>query len=1219
MSEFTHLHVHTQYSILDGAAAIKKLVARAGELEMTALAITDHGNMFGVKEFHDAANKAGIKPILGCEVYVAAKTRFDKTDKDDRGGDHLILLAKNLNGYHNLVKLVSYAWTEGFYYNPRIDKELLEKYHEDLICCSACLGGEIPQLIMKNDLDGADKAVQWYQKLFGEDYYLELQLHRSGDTSIDSNVYANQKNVNAELLKLAAKNGIKYIATNDVHYIGEDDAPAHDRLICLSTGKDLDDPNRMRYTTQEYLKSTEEMAALFPEQPEALATTKEIEAKIEEYSLANKPLMPNFQLPDDFEIDLDDLKRSIGIALAKAYKGEELEQIQAKVKAAENEAGIGQISAEVKEMMEIARQFLYLRHIVYQGAEKRYPNGKLTDAIRERIDFELKTIEWMGYPGYFLIVWDFIRAAREIGVSVGPGRGSAAGSVVAYALKITNIDPIEYDLLFERFLNPERISLPDIDIDFDEDGREDVMRYVVNKYGKKRVAHIITFGTMAAKSSIKDVARVQKLPLPESDRLSKLVPERPGTTLAGAYKEVPELAAERESLNPLIRDTLKYAEKLEGSVRQTGVHACGVIIGQDDLENFVPISVAKDAELDVVQYEGTQVEDIGLIKMDFLGLKTLSIIKDAVRNVKESKGIDIDIDNIPLDDKKTFELYSNGETTGLFQFESPGMKKHLKALQPSRFEDLIAMNALYRPGPMEYIPSFIARKHGREPIQYDLPDMEEYLQDTYGITVYQEQVMLLSQKLAGFTGGQADTLRKAMGKKQRAVLDKMKGTFIEGAVQKGHPAAVCEKIWGDWEAFAQYAFNKSHSTCYAYVSYQTAYLKAHYPAEFMAALLSRNLSDIKKISFFMDECKRMGAPVKGPDVNESRHQFSVDSEQNIRFGMGGIKGLGENAVQAILEERERGGKFKDVFDFVERVNLQTVNKKNIECLALAGALDAIATFHRSQFFAADAKGSTFIETLIRYGNLVQAEKNQSQNSLFGDMMSAVMIQKPEIPHEETWGKLETLDKERSVVGIYLSSHPLDDYRILIEKYCSNGVSDLEDLNALRDRDFSVAGMVTSAQYLTTKTGKPYGKFTIEDFSGSYTFTLWSKEWEQYHSYCFEQNSILIKGRVQLSRFRPGEMEIVIKGMKSLMDVMENDIRELVVTIPVTDLTTEFISDLSSTAAACIGQQSKVGLQFHIFDPATGIKVALHTRSPKVELNPQVTGLLDDYGFKYRIN
>ena len=847
MGQFTHLHVHTQYSILDGAAAIRPLLKRAKELGMTALAITDHGNMYGVKEFHDAAEKEGIKPILGCEVYVAGGSRFDKSGKDDRG-DHLILLAKNLEGYHNLSKIVSYAFTEGFYYRPRVDKELLRLYHDGIICCSACLGGELPQAIMRGDMQEARRVVEEFVSIFGEDYYLELQLHQSGIPRIDEQVYENQKKVNAALLQLSAEYGVKYICSNDVHFIMADDAPAHDRLICLNTGRDLDDPNRMRYTWQEYLKSEEEMAALFPDHPEALATTAEIAAKVEEYSLEHKPLMPNFPIPDDFDVPLDRLKETF-------RKKIEDEAVLAEIDRCTDSLDevIGR-HPELSDQLTIAKQFRYLEYLTYKGAEKRY--GTLSEAVRKRIEYELSTIEWMGFPGYFLIVWDFIRAAREMGVSVGPGRGSAAGSVVAYSLTITNIDPMKYDLLFERFLNPDRISLPDVDVDFDEDGRADVLHYVVEKYGSKRVAQIVTFGTMAPKAAIKDVARVQKLPLSESNRISKLVPEKPGTTFAKAYKEVPELAREKESDNPLIRDTMKYAEKLEGSVRQTGVHACGVIIGQDDLEKFAPMAIAKDAELNVVQYEGKLVESVGLIKMDFLGLKTLSIIKDALENIESTTGSRPDIDAIPLDDPLTYDLYSRGETTGLFQFESPGMKKHLRNLKPNRFEDLIAMNALYRPGPMEYIPNFIARKHGQEPVTYEIPDMEEYLKDTYGITVYQEQVMLLSQKLAGFTGGEADTLRKAMGKKKRDVLDKMKPKFIEGAKKNGHDPKICEKIWGDWEAFASYAFNKSHSTCYAYVSYQTAYLKAHYPAEFMAALLSRNLSDIKKISFFMDECKR---------------------------------------------------------------------------------------------------------------------------------------------------------------------------------------------------------------------------------------------------------------------------------------------------------------------------------------------------------------------------
>ena len=830
MSQFVHLHVHTQYSILDGASAIKPLIKRAKALGMPSLAITDHGNMFGVKEFHDAAVKEGVKPILGCEVYVATGSRFDKKRGREDRGHHLILLAKNLTGYHNLAKMVSYAFTEGYYYHPRVDKELLRTYHEGIICCSACLGGELPQAIMHGGVDKAEAVVREFKEIFGDDYYLEMQLHRSGDPRRDADVYENQKRVNAVILELAAKHNVKYIASNDAHFIMADDAEAHDRLICLNTGKDLDDPTRMRYTGQEYLKSEQEMAELFGDHPEALTTTLEIADKVEEYSLEHKPLMPNFPIPDDFPIDLPQLKESFSkkikdeVLLAEVQRATSLDEL------------IGG-HPELAESLMIAKQFLYLKHLTFEGARRRY--GELNEQILKRLDYELSTIEWMGFPGYFLIVWDFIRAARELGVSVGPGRGSAAGSVVAYSLGITNIDPIKYDLLFERFLNPDRISLPDVDVDFDEDGRADVLHYVVEKYGSKRVAQIITFGTMAPKAAIKDVARVQKLPLSESNRISKLVPEKPGTTFEKAFKEAPELLAERESENPLIRATMKYAEQLEGSVRQTGVHACGVIIGQDDLEKFAPIAIAKDAELNVVQFEGKQVESVGLIKMDFLGLKTLSIIKDALENIEASKGVKIDIDAIPLDDSATYELYSRGETTGLFQFESPGMKKHLRNLKPNRFEDLIAMNALYRPGPMEYIPSFIARKHGQEKVTYDIPDMEEYLKDTYGITVYQEQVMLLSQKLAGFTGGQADTLRKAMGKKKKDVLDKMKPQFIEGAQKNGHDPKICEKIWSDWEAFASYAFNKSHSTCYAYVSYQTAYLKAHYPAEFMAALLLR--------------------------------------------------------------------------------------------------------------------------------------------------------------------------------------------------------------------------------------------------------------------------------------------------------------------------------------------------------------------------------------------
>jgi len=1206
MGQFTHLHVHTQYSILDGAAAIKPLLKRAKELGMTALAITDHGNMYGVKEFHDAAEKEGIKPILGCEVYVAGGSRFDKSGKDDRG-DHLILLAKNLEGYHNLSKIVSYAFTEGFYYRPRVDKELLRLYHDGIICCSACLGGELPQAIMRGDMQEARRVVEEFVSIFGEDYYLELQLHQSGIPRIDEQVYENQKKVNAVLLQLAAEYGVKYICSNDVHFIMADDAPAHDRLICLNTGRDLDDPNRMRYTWQEYLKSEEEMAALFPDHPEALATTAEIAGKVEEYSLEHKPLMPNFPIPDDFDVPLDQLKETF----RKKIKDEAvLAEIDRCTDSLDEVVGR---HPELSDQLTIAKQFRYLEHLTYKGAERRY--GTLSDAVRKRIEYELSTIEWMGFPGYFLIVWDFIRAAREMGVSVGPGRGSAAGSVVAYSLTITNIDPMKYDLLFERFLNPDRISLPDVDVDFDEDGRADVLHYVVEKYGSKRVAQIVTFGTMAPKAAIKDVARVQKLPLSESNRISKLVPEKPGTTFAKAYKEVPELVKEKESDNPLIRDTMKYAEKLEGSVRQTGVHACGVIIGQDDLEKFAPMAIAKDAELNVVQYEGKLVESVGLIKMDFLGLKTLSIIKDALENIESTTGSRPDIDAIPLDDPLTYDLYSRGETTGLFQFESPGMKKHLRNLKPNRFEDLIAMNALYRPGPMEYIPNFIARKHGLEPVTYEIPGMEEYLKDTYGITVYQEQVMLLSQKLAGFTGGEADTLRKAMGKKKRDVLDKMKPKFIEGAKKNGHDPKICEKIWGDWEAFASYAFNKSHSTCYAYVSYQTAYLKAHYPAEFMAALLSRNLSDIKKISFFMDECKRMGLSVLGPDVNHSKIRFSVDEGGNVRFGLAAIKGVGESAVQNIIDTRKEGGPFKSVYDFVERVNLQTVNKKTLENLVLGGAFDAISDLPRSAYLARDEHDGTLLDALVRYGNRVQSEKNNVQQSLFGGITEESSVQKPEPPQYTPWTKLETLNRERDVIGIYLSSHPLDDFSLIIKHYCTCSLGDLADLPSMNGRDFVAAGMVTSVMHLTTKTGKPYGRFTIEDYNGSHEFVLFSKDYENFRRFLFEGYYLLIKGKVAPRIYNPNELETRITSIMMLAEAQETLMKEVTVSVPVDELTEELVGRLSAAAKENRGQ---VILRFKVYDPAAEVAVNLYSKSVKVALTGDLIRTFDDYSLRYTL-
>ena len=1217
MPEFVHLHVHTQYSILDGAAAIKPLIKRAKALGMNAIAITDHGNMYGVKNFHDTATDAGVKPILGCEVYVV-KNRFEK-DKDEKAGDHLILLAKNLEGYHNLCKMVSYSFTEGFYYKPRIDKQLLEQYHEGLICCSACLGGEVPQAIMHNDMEEAERVVQWFKGVFGDDYYLELQLHPSGDPQKDADVYENQLRVNKALLELAAKFGVKYICSNDVHFILAEDAVAHDHLICLNTGRDLDDPNRMRYTFQEYLKSPEEMAALFPDHPEALATTLEIAAKCEDYKLTHAPLMPNFPPPEDFKIDLAELRESFVKKIEDA-------ELLARIGACASVEELEQLVAHDKELSDrlmVAKQYCYLVDLTYKGAHRRY-GEVLDEKVEQRLKYELDTIEWMGFPGYFLIVWDYIRAAREMGVSVGPGRGSAAGSVVAYCLKITNIDPLKYDLLFERFLNPERISLPDVDVDFDEDGRADVLRYCVQKYGQKRVAQIVTFGTMAPKMAIKDVARVQKLALSESDRLSKLVPDKVTpdkkhgeTPFDFVYKESPELAAERESPNQLIRNTLKYAEKLEGSIRQTGVHACGVIIGQDDLEKFAPMAIAKDAELNVVEFEGKEVESVGLIKMDFLGLRTLSIIKDAVENVKAVHGVDVDIDGISLDDAPTYEVFARGDTTGLFQFESPGMKKHLRNLKPNRFEDLIAMNALYRPGPMEYIPNFIARKHGQEPVTYEIADMEEYLNDTYGITVYQEQVMLLSQKLAGFTGGEADTLRKAMGKKKRDVLDKMKPKFIEGCKQRGHDEKICDKIWGDWEAFASYAFNKSHSTCYAYVAYQTGYLKAHYPSEFMAALLSRNLADIKQLTLYMNECKRMGIRVLGPDINESMRTFSSNKAGDVRFGLEAVKGVGEAAVESIIAERNANGRFKDIYDLMERVNFSAVNRKCFENLAYAGGFDSISGFHRGKFFGADARdntGVTFIEQLMRYGQRFQAEKNNAQQSLFGGG-GHVDIQRPVLPACADWSQLETLAKEREMIGHYLSAHPLDDYKIIINHMCKTQLTELENLEALKGQEIAVAGMVVSVQNLITKTGKPWGKFVLEDYNGTHEFALFSRDYENFRKYLFSDYFLFVRGRVQPKPYNDKELEFKIISMVQLSEMRDTMIKEMNVLLPVEDVTPTLVRELTEKVKEAKGETL---FRISVIDREAHVSLSLFSKSHKVSLTQSLVSYLDDNEIKYSI-
>ncbi len=1100
MIPFTHLHVHSQYSILDGAASVSALVNKAKDDGMTALALTDHGTMFGIKEFHSTCEKAQIKPILGCETYVAARTIQNKNDKVDRSGHHLILLAKNKQGYKNLVRLISIANTEGFYYKPRIDKTHLEKYSEGLIVSSSCLGGEIPSLIMNNHLKDAEDSILWFKKIFGDDYYLELQRHPSELPQQRMEVYDKQVEVNEVILSLAKKYGVKVIATNDVHFTNAEDADAHDLLICLNTGKDVDDANRMRYTKQEWFKTQEEMNKLFEDVPEALANTAEIVDKIENYELDSAPIMPVFPIPEDFATIEQFRKEYSEKALFDEFGEDSFKRL-----------------GDYEKVLRVKLESAYLKHLTFEGAKGRY-GDPVPEDVANRLEFELTTIKQMGYPGYFLITQDFINKAREMGVLVGPGRGSAAGAAVAYCTGITNIDPIKFDLLFERFLNPDRISLPDVDIDFDDDGRQLVLDYVTNKYGQDKVAHICTFGTMATKMAIRDVARVLKLPLPEADRLAKMVPDAPKMTFQKAFKENADLKKEKKSNNPLIAKTIKFAETLEGSVRQTGVHACGILISRDPLTDHIPLMPTKDEEiLPTTQYDGRFVESIGLLKMDFLGLKTLSIIKETLENIKLSKGIEIDIDNIPPDDNKTFELFSHGETTAIFQFESDGMKKHLRDLKPNRFEDLVAMNALYRPGPMEYIPSYIARKHGRQKVDYDLPMMEKYLSDTYGITVFQEQVMLLSRLLAGFTRGDSDTLRKAMGKKQIAVMNKLKVKFQEGCkanfqfideckLKGKKPDEVIDKIWKDWEAFASYAFNKSHSVCYAHIAYQTGYLKAHFPAEFMAANLSRNLNNITDITKLMTECTRMKLHVLGPDVNESFIKFTANKNSDIRFGMGAIKGVGAGAAQDVINAREKHGEFKTIFDLVERVNLQSVNKKNLEALAMAGAFDNLDGIKRSSLFAGDDENdsTTFIEKLIRYGNKIQAEEQSAQQSLFGSLATSQVIKKPDIPQVEEWPKLILLDKEKNLIGIYLTAHPLDDYRLELESFCSREVA-LKDLNndieKLKGREFTFGGMVTAAREATSKNGNPFSTLTLSDYTDSYEFFFFGQDYVNFHNYC----------------------------------------------------------------------------------------------------------------------
>lgn len=1272
MPQFVHLHVHSQYSILDGQASIQRLVDKAMADGQPGIAITDHGDMFGIKEFYNYVKKVkgklkdkaaecekrlaelregtaeaaggdasaeiaacerqleelhrkmAFKPIIGCEVYVARRRLSDKEGKPDQSGYHLILLAKNLKGYHNLIKIVSKAWTEGFYMRPRTDRAEIEKYHEGLICCSACLAGEVPRAITADDFDKAEESIRWHKGVFGEDYYLELQLHKATVERANHEAYPMQLKVNEHLRRLAAKYGVRMVCTNDVHFVDEDNAEAHDRLICLSTGKDLDDPKRMLYSKQEWLKTTAEMASIFGESdPEAMATTVDICNQVECYSIDHAPIMPTFEIPAEFGTEEEYRARYTEQGLYDEFTRDEHGNVV--MSEEEGRKKIEKLGGYDK-LYRIKLEADYLGHLTMIGAHKRY-GEQLTDEQSERLKFELHIMKTMGFPGYFLIVQDFIRAAREeLDVSVGPGRGSAAGSAVAYCLGITQIDPIAYDLLFERFLNPDRISLPDIDVDFDDDGRGRVLNWVTQKYGKEKVAHIITYGTMATKLAIKDVARVEKLMLAESDRLCKLVPDKTPDgkavkNLSQAIELVPELKAAEQSDNPVLRDTIRYAKMLEGNVRNTGVHACGTIICRDDITDWVPVSTADDKvtgeKMLVTQYEGSVIEDTGLIKMDFLGLKTLSIIKDALENIRQTKGIKVDIDDFSIiTDPATYKLYSEGRTVGTFQFESAGMQKYLRELQPSTFEDLIAMNALYRPGPMDYIPDFIARKHGRSPIVYDIPVMEKYLKDTYGVTVYQEQVMLLSRLLANFTRGESDTLRKAMGKKLKDKLDALKPKFIAGGTKNGHDPKVLEKIWADWEKFASYAFNKSHATCYSWVAFQTAYLKANYPSEYMAAVLSRNLANVDQLTIYMNECKRMDIRVLGPDINESMRTFSANAAGDVRFGMAAVKGVGEAAVDSIIAEREANGRFKDIYDFVERVNFSLVNRKCLENLAYAGAFDSISGFPRCKFFGADARessGMTFLEQLMRYGQRIQVEKNNAQQSLFGGD-DHVDIQHPLVPACADWSQLETLNKEREVIGLYLSAHPLDDYAIIMRNMCKTQLSELQNLEALKGQEIAVAGMVISVQNLLTKNGKPWGKFTLEDYNGTHEFALFGKDYENFRKYLYTDYFLFIRGKVQPRPYNDKELEFKIVSMMQLSELSES-IKEMHVQLPVEEVTRTLIDELAARVRESKGQTV---LRLNLYDRESQVSLNLFSKSYKVGITRELVSYLDDHSIRYSI-
>ncbi|MBF1554141.1 MAG: DNA polymerase III subunit alpha [Prevotella pleuritidis] len=1216
MEDFVHLHVHTYYSILDGQSSIPRLVDKAVNNGMRGMAITDHGDMFGIKEFFDYCNKVNgkrreegkelFKPIFGCEMYVARHRKIDKVKENgDMSGYHLIVLAKNYQGYKNLIKLVSRSWVDGYYMRPRTDREDLERYHEGLIVCSACIAGEVPRKIIKDDIEGAREAIEWYHRVFGEDYYLELQRHEVKDPHLIANreAFPMQQKANRVMIELAQEYGIKLVCTNDAHFVDKENAEAHDHLLCISTGKDLDDPNRMRYSKQEWFKTREEMNEVFSDIPEAMANTLEILNKVEVYDIEHGPIMPFFPIPETFGTEEEWRKRFTPQQLFDEFTSDENGENQ--LPREEGEEKIEKLGG-IDKLYRIKFEADYLSELAYQGARKCY-GETLTDEVKERINFELHIMKTMGFPGYFLIVQDFINSARDhLDVMVGPGRGSAAGSVVAYCLGITKIDPIKYDLLFERFLNPDRISLPDIDTDFDDDGRGRVLEWVENKYGHDNCAHIITFGTMATKNSIKDVARVEKLPLDVANHLCKVIPDKLPDglkmNLPNAIKSIPELREAEASNDTRLRNTMTYAKMLEGTVRGTGIHACGFIICRDPISDWVPVSVAEDKsdpghKLHCTQYDGHVIESTGLIKMDFLGLKTLSILKEAVENVKISTGIEVDLDKIPMDDPLTYQLYCEGRTIGTFQFESAGMQKYLRELHPTVFEDLIAMNALYRPGPMDYIPDFIARKRDPAKIAYDIPCMEKYLKDTYGITVYQEQVMLLSRQLAGFTRGESDALRKAMGKKKKAIVDAMKPKFIEGGKRNGHSPQVLEKIWADWEKFASYAFNKSHATCYSWVAYQTAYLKAHYPAEYMAAVMSRNLANIAEITKLMDECRAMGIECLGPDVNESRQKFSVNSHGAIRFGLAAVKGMGDAAAQAIIDEREKNGAYKSVFDLAERVNLGAVNRKAFESLALSGGFDSFK-IERQNYFGTNAKGDIFLDSLIRYGQLYQQEQVQAQNSLFGST-DAIEIATPQVPQVDPWSTIETLNRERDLVGIYLSAHPLDEFGIVLRAMCNTHCIELDDKVSLSKKDqIVIGGIVTGTKSKFTKNGKPCGFVTIEDFEGSGELAFFGEEWGRWKGMLVEGSTVFITAKC-VQKYRDSNYyDLKIADIQYLQTIKDQRIEKFTITMDSTSIDETVVNDISTMLRNSPGSTQ---LYFQINDVTSNSYVLLRSKMGPISL------------------